>query len=130
MFQRATGSVIAVAAAGAAAVLVVFATGFAIYALIEPLIGAAGAAASVAAIAAAGVGVYALVAGQRVKAREREAEDARAALLEALPLGLGEIARERPIATLAASVLGGVVAARHPRVIRDVITILARLSER
>lgn len=130
MFERAASSILATTAACAAAALAVFASGFALYAFVEPALGPPGAAAVVAALAALAVAAFALFSHHRVKQREQESEGARAALLDALPLGLGDLARERPIATLIASILGGAVAARHPRLVRDLISIIARVSDR
>ena len=52
MFDRAMAAVVATAAAAAAVVMIVFALGFALYALVEPSVGAAAAAAIVALAAA------------------------------------------------------------------------------
>ncbi|MGE0740879.1 MAG: hypothetical protein AB7O98_06010 [Hyphomonadaceae bacterium] len=130
MFDRAMATVIATAAACAAAVMAVFATGFALYALILPHVGAAGAAAIVALAAALCVAVFALIAAQRARQRERETAIAQAELLDELPMGLGDIARERPLMTLGITALGGLLAARHPTLVRDVIGIVARFSRR
>ena len=53
-----------------AAVLVVFAAGFAIYAVLEPAIGVAGAAGAVALIAALGLGVFAFLMQQRALSKK------------------------------------------------------------
>lgn len=130
MLDKAMATVIAAAAACAAAVMAVFATGFAIYALILPTAGPAGAAAIVALIAAFGVALFALVVVMRARAREREQAALQAEVMDELPMGLGEIARERPIVTLAVTALGGVLAARHPTLARDLIAIVARFGGR
>lgn len=130
MLDKAMATVIAAAAACAAAVMAVFATGFAIYALILPTAGPAGAAAIVALIAALGVALFALVVVMRARAREREQAALQAEVMDELPMGLGEIARERPIVTLAVTALGGVLAARHPTLARDLIAIVARFGGR
>lgn len=127
MFDRAMAAVVATAAAAAAVVMIVFALGFALYALIEPSIGPAAAAAIVALSAALMVAVFALVTQLRRRKHEREAAIAQAQLMDDLPLGLGDIIRERPLATLAVTALGGLLAARHPTLMRDVISIAARL---
>ncbi len=126
MMDRALTAVIASAAAAAAAVLVVFACGFAIYALLEPSLGSAGAAGSVAAIAAAGLGIFALVLHQRAKKRELEAALAQARLAEEAQFSLGDIARDRPLVTLALTAVSGLVAARNPALVRDLISLAAR----
>jgi hypothetical protein len=131
MFDRAMASVIATAAASAAAVMAVFAAGFAIYALIEPTAGAAGAAAIVALIAALSVALFALFVSLRNRQRERETAELQAEMLEELPaMGLGDFARERPLITLAITAIGGVLAARHPTLMRDLVGIFARFGRR
>lgn len=126
MFDRAMAAVVTTAAAAAAVVMIVFALGFALYALIEPNIGAAAAAAGVALVAALVVACFALVTQLRKRQHEREAAVAQAQLMDDLPLGLGDIVRDRPLATLAITAIGGLLAARHPTLVRDVIHIVAR----
>ena len=130
MFDRAMASVISTAAASAAAVMAVFASGFAIYALILPTAGPAGAAAIVALIATLGVAAFALFVALRNKRREREAVALQAEVMDELPLGLGAIARDRPLITLAITAVGGILAARHPTLVRDLIGIVARFGRR
>lgn len=130
MFDRVTASLIAAATACAAAALVVFAAGFALYALVEPVWGPAGAAASVAAAAALLIGALALVAHFRAKAKEREAEIVQAQLMDNMPLGLGDLAKDHPLLAIGATLIGGALAARHPRLSRDLISIIARLTGR
>lgn len=130
MFDRAMAAVVATAAASAAVVMVVFALGFSLYALIEPQVGAAAAAAFVALAAALLVTIAALIAAYRARKREREAAIAQAQLMDDLPLGLGDIARDRPLITLAVTAVGGLLAARHPTLVRDVISIVARFGRR
>lgn len=126
MFDRAMAAVVATAAAAAAVVMIVFALGFALYALVEPSVGAAAAAAIVALAAALLVAVFALITAYRKRQHEREAAIAQAQLMDDLPLGLGDIVRERPLVTLAVTALGGLLAARHPTLMRDLIHIAAR----
>jgi hypothetical protein len=130
MFDRAMTGLIAAAAACAAAAMAVFALGFALYALIVPEVGAAGAAAIVALAAALLVALYALFATLHARRREREAAVAQAELLDELPLGLADIARDRPLVTLGITALGGLMAARHPTLVRDLIHIAARFARR
>ena len=130
MFDRAMAAVVATAGAAAAVVMVVFALGFALYALIEPNIGPAAAAAIVALAAALAVAIFALVAALKKRQRDREAAVAQAQLMDDLPLGLGDIARDRPMVTLAVTALGGLLAARHPTLVRDMIAIVARFGGR
>lgn len=126
MFDRAMAAVVTTAAAAAAVVMIVFALGFALYALIEPNIGPAAAAAIVALAAALMVALFALATALRRRKHEREAAVAQAQLMDDLPLGLGDIVRDRPLATLAITALGGILAARHPTLMRDLIHIAAR----
>jgi protein-S-isoprenylcysteine O-methyltransferase Ste14 len=130
MFDRAMAAVVATAAASAAVVMVVFALGFSLYALLEPQVGAAAASAFVALAAALLVTLAALIAAYRARRREREAAVAQAQLMDELPLGLGDIARERPLMTLAITAVGGLLAARHPTLTRDLIAIVARFARR
>jgi len=130
MFDKAMAAVIATAAACAAAVMAVFATGFALYAVILPMLGPAWAAAIVALVAALCVAIFALLASMRARKREHETAVAQAELLDELPMGLGDIARERPLMTLGITALGGLLAARHPSLVRDLIGIVARFGRR
>jgi protein-S-isoprenylcysteine O-methyltransferase Ste14 len=130
MFDRAMAAVVVTAAASAAVVMAVFALGFSLYALIEPTIGAAGAAAIVALVAALAVSVFALINMLRARQRERETAVAQAQLMEELPVNLGDIAREHPLLTLAVSAVAGVIAARNPTLLRDVVAIVARFGRR
>jgi hypothetical protein len=130
MFDRAMTGLIAAAAACAAAAMAVFALGFALYALIVPQVGPAAAAAFVALAAALLVALYALFATLQARKRERETAVAQAELLDELPMGLGDVARERPLVTLGITALGGLLAARHPTLVRDLIHIVARFARR
>jgi hypothetical protein len=128
MFDRARAALIVTAAACAAAVLVVFAAGFALYAFALPYVGAAGAAAIVALAAALALGLYALISILNKRKREHDTEVAHAELLDELPLGLGDIARDRPMLTLGIAALSGLLAARHPTLTRDLIHLAARFT--
>ncbi len=133
MFDRAMATVIATSAACAAAVMAVFSLGFSLYALMLPMVGAPGAASIVALVATLGVALFALFAAYRRKEKEREAAALQAQLMEEAPLmgfGLGDIARERPILTLAVTALGGLLAARHPSLARDLLSVVARFGRR
>lgn len=128
MFENAFSRVVAVAAASAAAVMAVFAAGFALYALVVPVVGPPGAAAIVALVAALAVALFALFAALRAKKQEREHAEAQAQMLSNLPAELGDIVRDRPIASLAVTLIGGIIAARHPRLARDLIALAARFT--
>lgn len=114
MFERTITSVITSAALAGAAMLVVFASGFALFALLEPLLGGAGGAAVVALAGALMIALFALYFQLRARRREREAAIAQAAMLDALPLGLGQLTREHPILATALTAFSGVLAARNP----------------
>jgi hypothetical protein len=118
--------VVATAAAAAAAVLIVFACGFAVYALLEPTIGPAGAAGSVAMVAGLGLIIFALVLQHRARKREAEAALARAQAAEAAQFGLGDIARDRPLVTLAVTAVSSLIAARNPSLVRELVGMIAR----
>ena len=127
MLDRATDDVIALATAAAAAVVAVFAAGFALYAAFLPVVGSAWAAFIVAGSAALVVVMLALFANLRIRSKQRAAEEAQADLARQLPSTIANIARDHPIAALLTSVIGGAVAARHPRLARDLIALMAQL---
>jgi hypothetical protein len=128
VFEHAFARVVAVAAASAAAVMAVFAAGFALYALIAPAVGAPGAAAIVALVAALVVALFALFTALRARRRERAEAEAQQHLLTNLPAELGDLVRDRPMASLAVTLIGGIVAARHPALARDLIALAARFT--
>ena len=130
MFDRAKLAVTVTAALAAAAMVAVFAAGFALYALIEPSLGRAGAAAIVSMAAALAIALFALAAALRAQTQRREAESAQAELMEELPLtlgALGDFARDRPLVMLAGSAIVGVLVARYPALARDALAIASRL---
>ena len=128
MFDRAADNIIAAATASAAAVLAVFALGFAVYASFVPLVGEPWAATIVAAISSSFVAIYALIAHVRAKASRRAEEQARTEMMNSMPMGVGTLAKEHPWIALAVSLAGGVLAARHPRLARDLVSIVARVT--
>lgn len=130
MFENAFSRVVAVAAASAAAVMAVFAAGFALYALVVPLVGPPAAAAIVALVAALMVALFALFTAMRARKLERERAEAQTHLVNNLPAELGDLVRDRPIAAMAVTLIGGIVAARHPRLTRDLISLAARFTRR
>ncbi|MGE0827735.1 MAG: hypothetical protein AB7O04_00085 [Hyphomonadaceae bacterium] len=121
MFERATASLIAISATCAAAALAVFAAGFALYALALSWLPPAGAAAIVAAVAAGFAGATAWLMRERAERRRLQAEAEGARMLGALPAELAGFLADRPIATLAVSLVGGLVAARNPTLLRDLL---------
>lgn len=129
MLERATDDLIAIAIAVAASVLTVFAAGFAIYAALLPSIGSAWAATVVAGLAAAVVGVFALLAHFRAQKKERDRQQAESELMTQIPMmNVGDMARERPLVALGVTLLSGALAARHPKMARDLISIIARMT--
>lgn len=128
MFDKALGQLLGVTVLCAAAALAVFAAGFALYALVLPLLGAAGAAATVAGSAAALVAITGLVLRWRASAREEERTRQQAVahneLLAVIPEPIRGLMSKHPIAAVAVSIVGGVLAARNPRIIREVIAAL------
>lgn len=130
MIDRAASTMITMAAIGASAVMGVFAVGFAVYAFAEPYVGPAWAAAIVAGLSGLVLGVYALAMTLKARERERQQAAVQASLLNALPLGLGNIARDHPIAALLVSLVGGAVAARHPRLVGDLVHLFAKATDR
>jgi membrane protein implicated in regulation of membrane protease activity len=130
MFQRATLSLVATAAACAAAALIVFALGFALFALVEPTFGAAGAAASVAGVAALGIAFFAYMMARNAQRQKAESEHVTAQLSQILPQHIGAFAAERPLVGLAATLAAGFIAARHPGLVRDLISALSSSQER
>ena len=130
MIDRAASTVITMAAIGASAVMGVFAVGFGVYAFAEPYVGPAWAAAIVAGLSASVVGIYALVATLKAREKERQQAVVQASLLDALPLGLGNVARDHPIIALVVSLVGGAVAARNPRLVGDLVHLFAKATDR
>ena len=130
MFGSLSANLIATVTACAAAALAVFAAGFALYALVLPQLGPAGAAALVAGVAALLVAAIALVTHLRAKAKEREAEVVQAQLMDTLPHGIGDFAKDHPMIAVGVTLLGGALAARHPRLSRDLLAIIARFAGR
>jgi hypothetical protein len=129
MFDRAVSRIVAVAAACGAAVMAVFAAGFSLYALLEPRVGAAGASAIVALVAALLVALIALFAGFRARQRERDAQAASHELAHALPVELlGDAVRDRPLVSLAVTLVVGALAARNPGLVRDLVGLAARFG--
>jgi K+-sensing histidine kinase KdpD len=130
MFDRALSVVITSAAAGAAAVLAVFASGFALFAFVEPHVGTAGAAAIVALAAALSLSLAALVMTLQAHARERREQAERASAMNDLPQLLSGLIEDRPLLSLALSAGAGLLAATNSSLLRDIAAILARSTRR
>lgn len=130
MFDRAVSSLMATVAACAAVAVAVIAAGFALYALALPMLGSAGAAALVAFVAFLLVGLYAIIAHERAKAAEREAKAAHAALMDSVPQALGALVSDHPLVALGISLVGGAVAARHPQLARELVSLMSNFTSR
>jgi len=89
----------------------VVAAAFALFALIEPRLGAAGAAAIVAAVAAVIVGIAGLLVARKaeIKPSRPAAPDGFAFAERAI-----EMIRDRPILTVGAGLAAGLIALRNP----------------
>ncbi|MGE0047096.1 MAG: hypothetical protein AB7J28_08230 [Hyphomonadaceae bacterium] len=124
MFERATASLIAMAAVCAASAMAIFATGFALYALLLQWLTPAGSAACVAVFAALIAVGAAWYAKDRAERKRLEAEAEQAHAMAAMPSELSGFLADRPIATLAVSLIGGILAARNPGLVRDVLNAL------
>lgn len=123
MIRSALNHAIMIGAASAASALTVFALGFALYALLAPPLGAAGAAAIVALAGALIVAVIALIMVLRIRADERRATEERARLANAPASGLAGFTREHPLATLAVSAIGGLLATRYPGLAQQLMAL-------
>jgi len=124
MFDKALNSLIGLTIICASAALAVFAAGFALYALALPELGPPGAAAAVAGVAAIVVAVAGLLHMRRNKDKEREAALAQSELSSAFPEPIRGLMQRHPLAAIAVTVLGGLVAARNPRIIRELVSAL------
>ncbi|MET0181325.1 MAG: hypothetical protein ABW199_00410 [Caulobacterales bacterium] len=129
MLEKALNSLVGLTIVCASAALAVFAGGFAVYAIVAPQLGPAGAAAVVAAVAASIVGITGVIRLVRAQQRERESVLARHELAAGLPEPLRGVMQDHPLAAIAVTVLGGVVAARNPRIIREVIRALRPIDD-
>lgn len=114
MIRSALSHAIMLGAAAAAAGLTVFAGGFALYALLEPMLGPAGGAAVVALAAAFVIAIIAIIMLMRIRADERRAAEERARRAAEAPAGLAGFAQDHPLLSLGVTALGGILASRYP----------------
>ena len=121
MFERATASALILAALCSAVALAVFAGGFAVYAFAGAWLPPAGAAAVVTALAALLAAACAWAMKARADRQRLEALEEQARLMDALPNEAAGFLTDRPLVALAASLLGGVLAARSPNLVREVL---------
>ena len=124
MFERATASLAAIAAMCAAVALAVFAAGFAFYAVLFARFGPAWSAAAVAAAAVLVASVIAVILKVRADRMQLHAEVARANIVSLLPAEVRHFIADRPIATLAISLISGFLAARNPVLMRELVSVL------
>lgn len=119
MMERTLMALAAAAAIAAAAAVGVFSAFFALYALVEPRLGAPGAAAVVAASAAILVALAGFIAARKVEGDKRHmAASAPDATLVDTILSL---VRERPLLASGAAVAAGIYALRNPQLIAAVL---------
>lgn len=130
MLDRAALALVMASAACAVAVMAVFAGGFALFSWLVPTAGPAGAAGFVALASALIVLAIAAFILLRAKQHKEEAQAATAEVMDALPQHFTDFATDRPLASLAASVVGGILIARYPGIARDLMSIVARFTER
>jgi len=119
MMERTLMAVAAAAAIAAAAAVGVFSAFFALYALVEPHLGAPGAAAVVAASAAILVALAGLIAARKADGDKRNM--AAAAPDATMVDTILSLARERPLLASGAAVAAGLYALRNPQLIAAVL---------
>lgn len=119
MMERTLMALAAAAAIAAAAAVGVFSAFFALYALVEPRLGAAGAAAVVSASAAVLVAVAGFIAARKVEGDKRTMAAATpdAGLVDTIL----SLVRERPLLASGAAVAAGIYALRNPQLIAAVL---------
>lgn len=119
MMERTLMALAAAAAIAAAAAVGVFSAFFALYALVEPQLGAPGAAAVVAASAAILVALAGFIAARKVEGDRREATTATpdATMVDTIL----SLVRERPLLASGAAVAAGIYALRNPQLIAAVL---------
>jgi hypothetical protein len=66
--------------------------------------------------------------GLRAHERARASAAAQAELIAQFEGGVGHIAERHPAVTLLVTVIGGVLATRHPQLARDFLAVMARFA--
>lgn len=115
IFRRLLMGFVAISAIATSACVVVVALAFALYALVQPLVGDAGAAAVVAAAFA----LVSVIGGFAAMPRGRR-RGASPTSPEGVAGDLMELVRDKPIASAGIAVAAGVMAMRNPRVIGEI----------
>ena len=110
IFGKTLTTLAAAAAIAAAAAGSVIAAAFALFAVLEPHLGAAGAAAIVAAVAAVIVGIAGLLAARKAEVKPSHAAPDGFAFAERAI----EMVKDRPILTIGAGLAAGIIALRNP----------------
>jgi hypothetical protein len=111
MLRRLLLGVIAAAAMAASASVLVVALAFALYALVEPSLGAAGASATVAGAAALLIGLMGMTIALLARARRpKPRPDAMGGVVERI----FELVRDKPVVAIAAALGAGLMAVRNP----------------
>lgn len=120
MMERTLMALAAAAAIAAAAAVGVFSAFFALYALVEPQLGAPGAAAVVAASAAILVALAGFIAARKVEG-DRPRGAAHTPPDATLVDTILSLVRERPLLASGAAVAAGIYALRNPQLIAAVL---------
>jgi hypothetical protein len=107
----------------AAAVLLVWAAGFALFSWLDGPLGNAAAAAIVAGAAAIFLGLVLLVASQPGKDKDRPRERIPSPA-QSLLASFGETMKDRPILTIGLTLLTGIAATRDPNMLKDLWTAI------
>lgn len=125
MIERTALAIAAAAATAAAAALCVWAAGFAVFALMAPVIGSAGSAAVVAAIAAAVLAAAGYYSARKANEKKQVVPVAAPVVDHAAPmLIVADVVRARPMMALGVSIVAGLIAARQPGLVREIARAL------
>jgi hypothetical protein len=111
MLRRLLLGIVATAVLAAAASVLVVALAFALYALVQPYLGAAGAAAAVAGAAAMLIGLLGMGIGLMARAKRPKPKPNTAA---GVAERIFEFVRDKPLMAVSAAVGAGIMAVRNP----------------
>jgi len=114
IFTRILMAFVAIAAICASVTVTVFAAAFALFALVQPYVGAAGGGAVLAGVFAVIALIVGLIAMPR---RRRRRGDGPSGVAE----DLMDLVRDKPMASAGVALAAGIMAMRNPRVITEVI---------
>jgi hypothetical protein len=126
MLQRFLMAMAAAGAMAAAAAVVVIAAAFGVYALLEPLLGAAGAAGALALIVAILIGLAGWLAASMASRPRRSRKGRNEGEREAMGLveRLMDLVGDKPLAAAGVAAAAAVMALRNPVVISAILTTL------